>query len=392
MIERLGLRMTDTASLEMQETRETQEVQATQEAQQMRQVRRTRPRGSGPDQTGQYRELLGRVRDAGLLDRTRGFYAAVFAGLLAALAADVTGILLVGDSGWQLLLAAALGVITAQLGFLAHEAAHREIFETGKANDAAGLLIGNLLVGISFSDWKTGHNRHHANPNLVGKDPSIDPGVFTFTPDDAAETRGLRAWYTRHQGLFFFAIIPLAGFSLHVQGVLAVFRRGRFERRALEIALLAVHGALYLTLVFSSMSVALGFLFLTVHLLVFGVCTASAFVPNHTGMPVLPRDSRVDFLRRQILTSRNITGGPVATALMGGLNFQIEHHLFPSMPRPHLRKARELVRAYCREHGIGYTETTIGQAYAQIVRYMNEVGLAAGTHSVRCPVAAALGR
>jgi fatty acid desaturase len=355
-------------------------------------VRRTRPRGPRADHTGEYRELLAQVKAAGLLERRRGFYLALSGILVAALAAVVTGMVTVGASAWQLLLAAALGIVTAQLGFVAHEAAHREIFESGRANDAAGLIVGDLLVGISFSDWKAGHNRHHANPNLLGKDPSVDPGVFVFTREDAEATRGLRAWYTRHQGWFFFPIILLAGFSLHVNGVLAVFRPGRFERRGVEIALLAAHWAGYLWLVLWAMGPALGVAFITVHLLVFGACTASAFVPNHVGMPVLPPDSRLDFLRRQVVTSRNIVGGPLTTALMGGLNFQIEHHLFPSMPRPHLRRARMLVREYCAEHGIRCTETSISQAYREILAYMNDVGLAAGVHSVRCPAAVSLGR
>ncbi|MEY4102134.1 MAG: hypothetical protein RIR88_268, partial [Actinomycetota bacterium] len=73
---------------------------------------------------------------------------------------------------------------------------------------------------------------------------------------------------------------------------------------------------------------------------------------------------------------RNISGRGT-TALMGGLNFQIEHHLFPSMARPHLRRARELVMAHCEAQGIPYTETTLMKSYGIVINYLNKVGLAA---------------
>jgi fatty acid desaturase len=108
-------------------------------------------------------------------------------------------------------------------------------------------------------------------------------------------------------------------------------------------------------------------------------------------MPIVPRDHKLDFLDKQVLTSRNVAGGWWMTALMGGLNYQIEHHLFPSMPRPHLFRARQLVLAHCRAHGVPYTETSLREAWVIVIRYMNEVGLSA-SRSFRCPTSAAMGR
>ncbi|WP_429651567.1 fatty acid desaturase family protein, partial [Staphylococcus aureus] len=87
-----------------------------------------------------------------------------------------------------------------------------------------------------------------------------------------------------------------------------------------------------------------------------------------------------------VLTSRNIRGGWTMSVLMGGLNHQIEHHLFPSMPRPHLRRARELVREHCAAHDIPYTETGLVNSYRIVVRYLNRVGLAA-RDPFDCPAA-----
>jgi fatty acid desaturase len=339
-----------------------------------------------------YSELLTRVRDAGLLRRRRGFYAALFAALMLALVATVAGVVALGDTWSQLWLAVVLGVLFAQVGFLAHEAAHREIFESGPANDRAGRVLGDLVVGISYAWWRGDHNPHHANPNTVGLDPSLARKAFAFIPEDAAGSRGFVAWFTRRQGYFFFPFLVLAGVNLHVKGLVTVFGRGRVAHRRTEIAMLLTRHLALSALVVTSMSPGKALAFAGVQLGVFGVCIAAAFVPNHIGMPVLPRGAKVDFLRRQVLGSRNITGGALVTTVLGGLNFQIEHHLFPSMPRPALRPARRLVREYCAERGISYTETSLLQAYGAVARYLNEVGLAAGHNPFRGPVAAGLGR
>jgi len=115
--------------------------------------------------------------------------------------------------------------------------------------------------------------------------------------------------------------------------------------------------------------------FIAVQLAVFGVLLGGSFAPNHKGMPLVAATMKVDFLRRQVLMSRNIQGGRLTDFAMGGLNYQIEHHLFPSMPRPNLKKAQPIVRAHCTAHGVAYTETTLLRSYGIVIRYLNTVGL-----------------
>lgn len=144
--------------------------------------------------------------------------------------------------------------------------------------------------------------------------------------------------------------------------------------RWLELALLTIRLGTNLAVVFLVLSPGVAVAFIAVQTAVFGLYMGGCFAPNHKGMPILPEKSRADFLSRQILTSRNIAGGRFMTMLMGGLNHQIEHHLFPDMPRPHLRKARLLVKAHCEEQGIAYTETGLLSSYAIIIRYLNAGG------------------
>ena len=110
--------------------------------------------------------------------------------------------------------------------------------------------------------------------------------------------------------------------------------------------------------VFWFLPLGMAFAFLGVQLAVFGVYMGASFAPNHKGMPIIAQDAKVDFLSKQVLTSRNIRGGWWVDP-MGGLNYQVEHHLFPNMPRPNLARAREIVREYCETLDIPYTETTL---------------------------------
>jgi fatty acid desaturase len=353
---------------------------------------KTRPGGDRKSPTTEYSALLNTVRDAGLLRRAQGFYIAMFAGITLALGGLITGFILLGDSWFQLLIAAGLGIVLTQYAFLAHEASHRQIFTSGKLNDIVGRTLANLFVGISYQWWMTKHSRHHANPNIVGKDPDIEPDFVVFQEVDAAKAKGLYAWALKRQGYLFFPALTLEGLNLHMHGLKTVFGKGKVQGRWIEITMLLTRLGSYLAVLFIMLPVGMAFAFLGVQLAVFGVYMGASFAPNHKGMPILPHDSKVDFLRRQVLTSRNIRGGWLMDTFMGGLNYQIEHHLFPNMPRPHLKKANEIAKEYCTSHNIPFTETSLTQSYGIVIQYLNRVGLSAGGDPFDCPASAQFGR
>ncbi|MEJ3404726.1 acyl-CoA desaturase [Rathayibacter sp. YIM 133350] len=317
------------------------------------------------------------MKESGLLHRTRWFYIALFSGLVVALAGAGAGFVLLGDTWYQLLIAGALGIIFTQFAFLAHEASHRQVLDSGPANDRLGRIIGTAFVGMSYSWWMSKHSRHHANPNRVGKDPDIDFDTISFTEESAAKQTGILAFITRRQGYLFFPLLMFEGVNLHVTSVRTLFARHRVEGRTLELSLIAARFAVYLGLVFWFLPLGMAFAFLGVQLAVFGVYMGASFAPNHKGMPIVGADEKLDFFTKQVRTSRNISGGLWASVLMGGLNYQVEHHLFPSMPRPHLAKARLIVKEHCATVGVPYTETTLVRSYGIVIRYLNRVGLAA---------------
>jgi fatty acid desaturase len=324
-----------------------------------------------------YAELSRQVKQAGLLKRRRWSYAWRIAVVVALLAAGWTAFVLVGDSWWQLAVAVFLAVVFTQLAFLGHDAGHRQISGSRRVSRVLGVLLGNLGIGLSYGWWVEKHNRHHAHPNTEGADPDISMKVLAFTQTQARASRGLSRVLFRCQAYLFFPLLLGEAFSIHVASIRSLISRDSRARPA-EAALLGVHVLGYLAIVFLVLSPVKAVVFILVQQGLFGVYLGAAFAPNHKGMPILSASDRSDFLRRQVLTSRNVRGGWLTDLALGGLNYQIEHHLFPSMPRPALRHSQPLIREYCRQHGLPYCEASLVGSYAQALRHLSAVGRSSG--------------
>jgi fatty acid desaturase len=325
--------------------------------------------GRGSD----YARLSRAVRQAGLLDRRTGNYAWRIAITVSLLAAGWTAFVVTGNSWWQLAVAVFLAVMFTQVGFLGHDAGHRQICAARDPSYVLGLLLGNLGIGLSFGWWVAKHNRHHANPNTEGADPDVMLRALAMTPEQAAGSRGVARIVFRHQAFLFFPMLLGEAFSVHAASIGALLsRRGR--HRWAEAALLAVHFAGYLTVVFLVLSPLKAVVFILVQQGLFGVYLGASFAPNHKGMPILRQQDEHDFLRRQVLTSRSIRGNWLTDLALGGLNYQIEHHLFPSMPRPNLRRSQPLISEFCRQHGLPYAQASLLGSYAQALRHLHAIG------------------
>ncbi len=321
-----------------------------------------------------YAELSSRIKQAGLLERRPGYYAMAIGLVVAAYIGTWVAFVLVGDSWYQLIVAAVLAVVFTQTAFYGHDAGHRQIFQSKNANAITGITLGNLGIGLGHNWWVAKHNKHHSHPNQVGQDPDIGPGVLVWTADDAREQSGWIRFITRHQAGLFFPLLLLEGLNLHVSSIRGIRDRRTGVPPAIDGLLLVVHMVAYVAALFLVLSPGKAVAFLLVHQALFGLYMGLSFAPNHKGMPILPAGSKVDFLRRQVLTSRNVRGGLFTDFALGGLNYQIEHHLFPSMPRPALRHCQVLVRVYCEELDVEYTETGALTSYREALRHMHEVG------------------
>lgn len=322
---------------------------------------------------GDYSTLTREIRRQGLLDARPGYYLLVGTINLTALAGVVAGLVLLRGTWWTLLLAVALAVVSAQITFFAHDAAHRQIARRSRPAAWLCLIHGNLFNGLSYGWWVAKHNAHHAHPNDLATDPDVAVGALVFDAEQASPRTGAAACLTRHQALLFFPLLTLEGFNLHVASVRAVWK-AEVRLRRTEGLLLIAHAALYLTLLVTTMTWAQAVAFLVVHQACYGLYLGCTFAPSHKGMPTLSAQQSADPLLRQVLSSRNIRGGRAMGLAMGGLNLQIEHHLFPSMPRANLRRARHIIRGHCDARGISYAETSLLASYGLALGHLHAVG------------------
>ena len=337
-----------------------------------------------------YSRLLRLAQEADLFRRRYGYYSVKLAVLAVLMGGIWVAFAFIGDRWAQIGIAVALAVVFTQILFLSHDAAHRQIFRSHRNNELFALLAGTLIGGVSLSWWNNKHNKHHAAPNQVDKDPDVDSAIVHFYPPERRPQSRIGAYLHARQGWWFFPLLVVEALNLHYQSVQALVTRPTAKRRRLELALLALRLLAYPAVLFVFLSPGIAATFLGVQLAVTGVYLGASFSASHIGMPMVPREMKIDFLRRQVLTSRNIAGGRVASLAMGGLNYQIEHHLFPNMPRPTLRTVRPMVKGFCDEEAISYDEITIFRAWNQVASYLNQVGLRAGRDPFLCPVVAAL--
>jgi fatty acid desaturase len=316
--------------------------------------------------------LLREIKASGLLERRTAAYAMAIGINVVLMGLTWAGIAVIGSSWWVLLLALPLGILTTRAAFFGHDAGHQQIASSRKLHDWVGMLHGNLLLGMSYGWWNDKHNRHHANPNHTDKDPDVGEGVLVWTLEQAEGRTGLHGWLTRHQARIFFPLLTLEGFNLKVSSIRFLLAR-RSEYRT-ELGLMAAHLVLYFTALFLVMSPGQAVLFALIHHMIFGLHLGSVFAPNHKGMEMPDGETNWGHLEKQVLTSRNVNGSLVTDWMMGGLNYQIEHHLFPSMPRANLRFAQPIVRSYCEQIGMPYVSTTLIDSYRIGLQQMHEVG------------------
>jgi fatty acid desaturase len=300
--------------------------------------------------------LSRRITAAGLLQPRPGYYVARLSIVALALVGGWVAFFLLGASWWQLLVAVLMAVVYAQVALVAHDLAHRQVFRRRQPSEVAGLIAGNLAIGMSYGWWMDKHTRHHANPNHDDLDPDVAPEILIWTQEATAGRRGLLRFVNAYQAYLFFPLLSLLGLSLRRSSVRAL-AKGGIRRRGLESVLLGVHIVGYLAALALVLNPVQALAFLVVHQALFGVYLGCTFAPNHKGMP-----------------TPDGTGGHFVDIALGGLNYQIEHHLFPSMPTPNLRRARPIVRGFCAEIGVPYCETGLIASYGEALRHLHDVG------------------
>ena len=169
-------------------------------------------------------------------------------------------------------------------------------------------------------------------------------------------------------------MLSLASLSIQ-QASISFLCSKRSKYRILEPALMVAHYIGYIGILVFFLPAWEAGLFLVLHQAIIGMYLGSTFAPNHKGMLIIGELDSVDFLHQQVLTARNVKPNPVIDYWYGGLNYQIEHHLFPTMPRNKLKYAQPIVKAFCAEHGISSMRPGCSRILPGDIASLSPVGL-----------------
>jgi len=269
-------------------------------------------------------------------------------------------------------LAPVASVALLTMGYVGHDAGHFALSRTRWVNDFWGHFGMTFLCGMSFGFWRSRHNAHHVHCQEVGGDPDMHFGVlFSVYPDSANWHRAVGRVFLRVQKWAFWPLSSLYWVALRYDAFRDLFQRPKETK--VDRFLLPLHWLVLLVLP----GLLLGWpaalrAYVTVSC-ISSVMTASVFIPNHIGMRRLDKTHGLSYLEQQITTSRNIANPRLLDFYYGGLNSQIEHHLFPRVAHNRYREMRPVVRAFCAERGLSYHEVTLYRALAAVGRHLADM-------------------
>lgn len=322
-----------------------------------------------------FEELSKQVKSMGLMKPRVRLYVGWMVLNTVLLAGGWVAFFTLGNSWWSILAAPWLAFFYGQTGLIGHDIGHNQVFRKRRVIDVVGFMMGNTLIGVSQGWWVFHHNRHHSNPNHLELDPDIVRRQVIFSTTQVEKRQGIvNRFIIRHQSWLFFVIIFAEGFRLHAAGYIALTLGAIKRNRFADIFLLTAHLAVYLVALFWILDPFKAIVFILVHQGLFGLYMGLLFAPNHKGLPVRDGDpDSLDWARRQIITSRNLISNRFVDYIYDGLNYQIEHHLFPAMPSVNLRKVRPLVMDFCYRNELPYVEMSVSDSYKEVSKFLGEV-------------------
>lgn len=321
-------------------------------------------------------EILGlrrRLKEAGVFDPPTAFSWAKF--VLTATFGLGLVVACVWLPWWAALLAvpvAAVSLTTSAM--MGHEAAHGASCASRRGNAALQWVAFPLLSGLSARFWRHKHNLvHHKHPNVVGRDGDLEMWPLAIGAPFREEEGTALGWFQRHiQGWALWPLSSLLGLGMRGKSIrfLAheVTTKPVTPGMRLDIALVATHYLLWLVVPMFFVSPVYVVAMYAALWGIVGVLLTAIFIVGHTAMPLVT-EFHCPYLL-QVLTSRNIRTGPLTTHFFVGLDYQIEHHLFPSISHLRMPLAAKQIRPFLAERGIPYTEDDWGSILVEVTAYM----------------------
>ena len=254
-----------------------------------------------------------------------------------------------------------MALVFTRAVFVSHDILHRQYFKGKALSMRLSYPFSALILSNSSSWWDYKHNvNHHTWCNIVEKDEDIRALNGAFTPNN----RGSKPFIKRFKYIIFWGAMFFMYPAFIAKSYSFVIRRKLYG----ELFLMLLHwpliwGTVLYMLPFSDAIIVLLTLNFTL-----SPWMAFGFITNHLGCEVFDYEEgkNLSWMELQMRTSRSLKGGLFIHWFYGGLNTQIEHHLFPKVPRFNLLKVQKMTREFARRHAIPYFETSPIEAYVQI--------------------------
>jgi fatty acid desaturase len=238
-----------------------------------------------------------------------------------------------------------IGVGLQQAGWLGHDYGHGR----GKICQYLNRVMGSTLLGFSSGWWSHKHNTHHCFPNRYEVDVDIhnEPFIHLWFPKEGEDV-----WYRKFQHIYY----PIAYSFLHISWRLQSIQYVLGSGENVERILMFLGYCWYLSL---PVSVVIG------SVLIGGFLVAIVVTCNHQTEDILPTNAQYTFSSDQFTTTRGVRCDNFVTEyLFGGMQYQLEHHLFPTMPRYYYPKVRPLCKAFADENGEEFKVSSVWEIIA----------------------------
>jgi len=289
--------------------------------------------------------------------------------------------------------AVAMGVFWQQLAGLGHDLGHSGVTHNFHTDHQIGSAL-TALMGLSMCWWKSDHNTHHVVCNSVEHDPNIQHMPLLAVSQTMFESGPFYDTYHKktvvfdavarflvsYQHIFFYPVMAVARVNLYIQGVIHLLTAtDTVHYRTMELCLLATFAS-WLSFVVYSLPAGEKIWWLLLSHAVAGILHVQ-IVLSHWSMDIYkghpyngPED---EWYIMQLKTTMNVATPRLLDFVHIGLQFQIEHHLFPRLPRHNLREARTMVKEVCKKYDLYYHEPGFFAGNLEMWRQLRDAAYAA---------------
>ena len=334
-------------------------------------IKKNRSKSQILDGVIEYGKLRQELASKGIFDRSYGYYAFLMLFDFSGFFISAFLLIILNSIPLLIITGIAFSFFTVQISGLLHDAGHRTIFNSSLLNDITGYICG-VVLAMGYTGWKFKHNLHHSHPNQEEEDPDLNIPLLSFTQKKLANKKGLAYILRRYQAYLYYPMGSLVSFSVRIESVKYLVRNFAAEH-IWEAVLLLISFSIWFVFPFIFFSLPKSIIIFLVVNLSTGFYLLNVFAPNHKGMPQYAKDVKVSFMEQQIMTSRNIYGNFLTDIVYMGLNYQIEHHLFPNTARNKLKLITPYVLDICKKRRLEFTQTTIVESNKIILHELNQV-------------------